>query len=423
MISTIALACAGSAAAAIVARWIPKALVPALVFEIAFGIAMGPSGLALLAPGPTMDMLALIGFAVLMLVAGLEIDLGMLLGRQRTSGGASPLALALAMSLLTVALAGFGVLILLGPDTPLAHLAIYAVILSTTSVGVVVPAIQERRLADSTYGQTILSTALLADFVTMIAISALAGIVVSGRAVGASGSFLLVGLAAAAIWLLPALLARVPAARLDSRTSLPLVRASLALLFLAAWLAEVMGSELVLAAFLAGLLLGRIIPRGSHRRETIEAIGYGFIIPFFFINVGVKFDLAALAASPTALLLVPGFLAVAFANKMLPALLLARAHGWRKAIAAGLLLSVRLSLIVAASDIATRIGVFDAATNAAMVLVAIISALVAPLLFNILTDDGPAHDDRPAMRPEAVTPAEPRRAAPAREPVTEAAGL
>src|SRR3546814_16699131 len=71
--------------------------------------------------------------------------------------------------------------------------------------------------------------------------------------------------------------------------------------------------------------------------------------------------------------------AVAFANKMLPALLLARAHGWRKAIAAGLLLSVRLSLIVAASDIATRIGVFDAATNAAMVLVAIISAVVAQI--------------------------------------------
>src|SRR3546814_12677910 len=82
MISTIALAGAGSAAAAVVARWIPKALVPALVFEIAFGIAMGPSGLALLAPGPTMDMLALIGFAVLMLVAGLAIDRGMLLDRK-----------------------------------------------------------------------------------------------------------------------------------------------------------------------------------------------------------------------------------------------------------------------------------------------------------------------------------------------------
>src|SRR3546814_201037 len=183
---------------------------------------------------------------------------------------------------------------------------------------------------------------------------------------GASGSFLLVGAAAAAIWLLPPLFARISSRQLDNRTSLPLVRASLALLFLVMWLSEALGSEPVLAALLAGFLLGRIIPRGSQRRATIEAIGYGFAVPFCFINVGVKFDIAALAASPTALLLVPGFVAVAFANKMLPALLLARAHGWRKAIAAGLLLSVRLSLIVAASDIATRIGVFDAATNAAV---------------------------------------------------------
>src|SRR3546814_3363446 len=66
-----------------------------------------------------------------------------------------------------------------------------SVILSTTSVAIV-PAIQERRLADGAYGQTILSTALLADFITIIAISVLAGIVVSGGMAGASGSFLLV---------------------------------------------------------------------------------------------------------------------------------------------------------------------------------------------------------------------------------------
>src|SRR3546814_9452218 len=73
----------------------------------------------------------------------------------------------------------------------------------------IVPAMQERRLADGAYGQTILSTALLADFITIIAISVLAGIVVSGGMAGASGSFLLVGAAAAAIWLLPPLYARI----------------------------------------------------------------------------------------------------------------------------------------------------------------------------------------------------------------------
>ncbi|WP_025160559.1 cation:proton antiporter [Sphingobium sp. HDIP04] len=386
IISVIALACAGSAIAAILARWMPRALLPALVLEIAFGILIGPNGMALLAPGPAMEMLAKLGFGVLMLIAGLEIDLGMLLARGQKAKQASPLMLAVMMSLMTVVMAAFGAWLLLDSSTPLLHLAIYAVILSTTSVGIVVPTIQERRLADGAYGQTILSTALLADFFTMIAISSLAGIVVSGRAEGALGSLALVGIAGLAIWLLPKLLARVPAAQLDSRTSLPLVRLSLALLFMVAWLAERLESELVLAAFLAGLLLGQIIPRNSHRRETLEAIGYGFIVPFFFINVGLKFDIPALFASPKALLLVPGFVAVAFANKIIPALLLVPAHGRKMAVAAGLLLSARLSLIVAASDIATRIGVLDTATNAAMVLVAIISAALAPLLFNILVD-------------------------------------
>src|SRR3546814_16915249 len=86
---------------------------------------------------------------------------------------------------------------------------------------------------------------------------------------GASGSFLLVGAAAAAIWLLPPLFARISSRQLDHRTSLPLVRASLAMIFLVMLLAEAMGSEPVLAAILAGFLLGRIIPRGSPRPAII----------------------------------------------------------------------------------------------------------------------------------------------------------
>nr|WP_302050530.1 cation:proton antiporter [Sphingobium chlorophenolicum] len=378
------MACAGSALAAVFAQWMPKALLPALVLEIAFGIVVGPHGMKLLAPGPSMEIFAQIGLAIPMLIAGLEVDLGMLLARPRKAGRAGPLMLAMLTSLLTISIAGLGAWLLLDSGTPFTHLAIYAVILSTTSVGIVVPMIQEKGLASDAYGQTILSSALLVDFFTMIAISALAGIVVSGNAAGALGSLALVAIAIPAIWLLPKLLGRVSAARLDNRTSLPFVRLSLALLFLTAWLAEMLNSQLVLAAFLAGLLLGQIVPRGSHRRETLEVIGYGFIVPFFFINVGLKFDIPALLGSPRALLLVPGFVAVAFANKIIPSLLLAPVHGRRKALAAGILLSARLSLIVAASDIATRIGVLDTATNAAMVLVAIISAALAPLLFNIL---------------------------------------
>ncbi|KER34431.1 sodium:proton antiporter [Sphingobium indicum F2] len=384
IVSILALACAGSALAAVVAQWMPKALLPALVLEIAFGILVGPHGLGFLSPGPSMELFAQIGLAIPMVIAGLEVDFGALLARPQGAQRARPLILAILISLLTLAMAGLGAWLLLDPGTPLVHLAIYAAILSTSSVGIVVPMIQEKGIASDIYGQTILSAALLVDFFAMIAISALAGIVVSGSAQGALGSLALVAIAVPAIRLLPRLLARVPAARLDNRTSLPFVRLSLALLFLTAWLAEMLNSQLVLAAFLAGLLLGQIVPRGSHRRERLEVIGYGFIVPFFFINVGLKFDIPALLGSPKTLWLVPGFVAVAFANKIIPSLLLVPIHGRRKAMAAGILLSARISLIVAASDIATRIGVLDTATNAAMVLVAIISAALAPILFNIL---------------------------------------
>src|SRR3546814_4514837 len=105
-------------------------------------------------------------------------------------------------------MAGLGAWLLLDPGTPLVHLAIYAAILSTSSVGIVVPMIQEKGIASDIYGQTILSAALLVDFFAMIAISALAGIVVSGSAQGALGSLALVAIAVPAIRLLPRPLAR-----------------------------------------------------------------------------------------------------------------------------------------------------------------------------------------------------------------------
>src|SRR3546814_2536940 len=97
-----------------------------------------------------MEMLAKLGFGVLMLIAGLEIDLGMLLARGQKAKQASPLMLAVMMSLMTVVMAAFGAWLLLDSSTPLLHLAIYAVILSTTSVGIVVPTIPERRSAEHT---------------------------------------------------------------------------------------------------------------------------------------------------------------------------------------------------------------------------------------------------------------------------------
>jgi Trk K+ transport system NAD-binding subunit len=122
-------------------------------------------------------------------------------------------------------------------------------------------------------------------------------------------------------------------------------------------------------------------PHESPLREKLDAIGFGFFIPLFFIMVGAKFDLPALLSSPAALLLVPLLLAGAYVVKLVPALLFRTRFSWRETWAAGALLSSRLSLIIAASAIALELGLLPPAVNAAIVLVAVVTCTVSPLLF------------------------------------------
>jgi Trk K+ transport system NAD-binding subunit len=119
-------------------------------------------------------------------------------------------------------------------------------------------------------------------------------------------------------------------------------------------------------------------------RHRLDALGYGFLIPIFFIMVGVNFDLASLLASSRTLLLLPVLLFLAYAIKFAAALIYRVAYDWRKTMAAGALLSSRLSLIIAVAAIGLEIGSIDSATNSAIILVAIVTCTVSPLVFNQL---------------------------------------
>ncbi|MBN1177625.1 MAG: cation:proton antiporter, partial [Anaerolineae bacterium] len=117
-------------------------------------------------------------------------------------------------------------------------------------------------------------------------------------------------------------------------------------------------------------------------REKLDAMGYGFFIPIFFISVGMNFDLAALFASPSALALVPLLIVLAYFVKVVPALLYRLRFSWREAFSAGALLSSRLSLIIAASSIALNLGLVTPATNSAIILLAIVTCTFSPFIFN-----------------------------------------
>lgn len=365
---------------------------PIVVGEIFAGVIIGHSGLNLVDSSPILQFLAEFGFAYLMFLSGLEVDFNLLLPSRGNSAERTwwkqPLPVAFILLAGTVGLAllgAFALSLLDGIQNPL----LMALILSTTSLGVVVPVLKEREILDSRYGQYLLVAASIADFVTLLLLT----IVIAINSQGLTLDLLLI----------PALLSLfVLAARIGQRfTEAPFLRRILgdlssataqirvrgAFALMVSWvvLAEALGVELILGAFLAGAIASLIAGSTDvESREKLDAIGYGFFIPIFFIMVGVEFDLNTLIESPSALLLIPILVVLAALVKIIPALTLRFQFPWRASLAAGFLLSARLSLIIAAASIARDLGVISEALNAAIILLAIISCTFAPLLFNRL---------------------------------------
>jgi CPA2 family monovalent cation:H+ antiporter-2 len=164
------------------------------------------------------------------------------------------------------------------------------------------------------------------------------------------------------------------------------LHASMALLLAFVILAGLLGAEMILGAFLAGVVVSLLSgPRQTQLKSELDAIGFGFFIPVFFLMIGVQFDLPALLRSHRTWVLAPALLAGAYLIKILPGLLLRLRFTWKETFAGGILLSSRLSLIIAASGIGLRLGAIDEPTNAAFILIAAVTATVSPVLFNRLT--------------------------------------
>jgi Trk K+ transport system NAD-binding subunit len=155
-------------------------------------------------------------------------------------------------------------------------------------------------------------------------------------------------------------------------------------------LAQGLGVEMILGAFLGGALISLLADRASsdlHHR--LNVIGYTFLIPIFFIMVGVRFDLASMLGSPRTLLLLPLVVVLAYVVKMIPSLIYRLSYTWRQTLASGVLLSSRLSLIIAVAAIGVQMGSVDAATNSTIVLMAIVTCTLSPLLFNRILPPAP----------------------------------
>ena len=364
--------------------------VPIVVGEIFAGILIGRSGLNLVTASPSLDFLAEFGFAFLMFLSGLEIDFSLILATRLDPAEQAwkrPLPLSLLVFSGTLLLALLASTLLQQLNL-IEDLVLVSLILSTTSLGIVVPVLKEKKLFSEEYGQYLLVSATVADFVTLL----LLAVVIAVRSTGLTLDLLLVPVLLMLFVLSARLVQRIAARplirrvldELSSATSQIRVRGAFALMVAWVVLAESLGVELILGAFLAGAIAGLISHDNESAREKLDAIGYGFFIPIFFIMVGVEFDLSILSGSPGALLLIPLLTIMAYVVKIVPSLLYRVKFTWRQALASGVLLSSRLSLIIAASAIALSIGAISAIVNADIILLAIITASISPFGFNRL---------------------------------------
>ncbi len=371
---------------------VPALRVPAVVLEIVAGIIVGPAGFGWVKVDVPIQVLSLLGLAFLLFLAGLEIDVATLRGPVLRAAGTG-YALTIALGLVVGAAFGAAGWV----KSPV----LIAIALSATSLGLVVPVLKDAGRLEAPVGQLTVAGASVADFAAVLLLSLL----FSETSGGPGSKLVLLGLFAVAAVLAVVALGRLErSARLTSvlvklQDTTAEIRVRFAVLLLVAFvaLASRLGLETILGAFLAGAILN-LVDRDTmshpHFRLKLEAVGYGFVIPVFFVASGLRFDLKALLDSPSAIARVPLFLLALLVVRGVPAALYARTVGTRQAVAAGLLQATSLPFLVTATAIGVTLGEIRPVTAAGLVSAGLLSVVIFPLVAVTLLSEPKADEVR-----------------------------
>ncbi len=364
----------------------PALRLPAVILEMIAGVVVGPQVLGWVEVDLPVSIVALLGLAFLLFLAGLEIDV------QQLRGQVLRLALLGYVVTMTLGLAvGLGLDVAGWVSSPL----LVAVTLSARSLGLVVPVLKDAGQVGTTLGQATIPSASVADFAAIVLLSLL----FSTTEAGTGSRLLLLGGFAVLVATTTAVISLVARSRrldmtltrLQDTTAQVRVRAAIALLVAFVALAERFGLESILGAFMAGAVVG-LLDRDSTSHPTfrvkLDAIGYGFLISVFFVTSGLRLDLGALLETPSALAQVPVFAVALLVVRGLPALVLGRLLDRRSVVVAGLLQATSLPFIVTATQIGVLTGLLSAVTAAALVCAGLLSVILCPIAALVLLRPG-----------------------------------
>jgi Kef-type K+ transport system membrane component KefB len=378
---TSAAVVAGVAVLAPLAIALTGARLPAIVLEILLGVLVGPQALGWARVDQPVAVLALIGLGFLLLLGGLEIDFDRLKGRV-LGVTAAGFALSFLLAVPVGVLVQHGGLV----RSPL----LIAVILSATSLGIILPALEDAGQVSTAFGQVVLAAASLAEVVPIVLLSLLFSQQSSGTW---SQLALLIAFLVLVVAVGATIFVGLEHSRRISQTLLSLqdttaeirVRGAFLLLLLFAAVASKFGLEAILGAFLAGATL-KLVDRDKQMTHTLlhtklQAAGYGVFVPFFFVSTGMQLDIDSLVRSEPTLARVPIFLAAMLVVRGIPAVLYrSLAERRRQLVAAGLLQATSLSLPIVAGQIGVGLGLIRPGSYVALVTAGLLSVMLFPLI-------------------------------------------
>lgn len=397
MSTELVIVLAVAAAIPLLLGFMPRLPLPGPVVEIAAGVLIGPSVLAWVRPDETIRALSVLGLSFLLFLAGFEVDVRRFRGR---TGRQVLVALIGSLALAAAVGVAFGASGMRGG-------IIVGIALLATSLGLIVPVLADAGVLHTPVGVLTVACASAGEVAAVVALS-LGG---AGSNMPLAGRALLLGLL---ITLLVAIAAVVVGAehvgriaalvdRLADTSAQIRVRLTVLLVAGIALAAASLGFEAILGAFMAGVLVRTVDPEPelAHPRYPVklEAIGFGLLIPVFFVTSGMTLDITGLIENPAALAAVPFVVAALLLVRGLPMAALRRELPRAQLVAASLLQATSLPFLLTVSQIGIEMGLLERTTAAALVAAGVVSVLVfPPLALRLL-----------ASRLEASSGGEPKR--------------
>jgi Kef-type K+ transport system membrane component KefB len=393
-VRSLVLVFVASTVAAIVSRLHRRLLLPTVVVEIVLGILIGPQALGFAETDPYIEFLSTMGLVYLFFFAGLEV-IEKRVPRRALALGTAGWAVSIAIGLV----AG-GILAEAGVD---AEGWLLGVALATTALGTLVPILSDAGLLRAPVGIATLGMGVAGEFWPIVVISVfLTGVYGSFVEVllllGFGGLVALAGVTA--VRARPPHVVRVLQETVHT-TGQAAVRLAILVLAALVLLARDVGFDFVLGAFAAGLVVGLVLdtPDGEVVRMRLEGIGFGFLIPIYFVTTGMDFDVDSFL-SPRGLGLAAVFLALLLVVRGTASLLWLRELGRPRTLVLALFAATGLPLIVAIVDIGTDRGAIDPEVGASLVGAGMISVLVFPLVATSLA--GRRRDTAPLAMDEVT---------------------